>query len=229
MSSLFITGTDTDIGKTYTVALLAKYLSSIGKSVSVFKPIQTGCEVIKGELRSPDLDLVKKISPKTKTKSTYLFELAATPELAAEQTKTEIDFQKIKSDYESLEQETDIVLVEGAGGLLVPVYKGKTIADLIHFVDIPAVIVSSNRLGTINHTCLSCSYAKAKEIDLIGFVFSKLQSDEDITSPEVSESNARFIERYSSTKFLGNIPYLQEDNIEASLHELSLLKAEKWI
>lgn len=201
----------------------------MGQSVSVFKPIQTGCELITGELKSPDLDLVNKIAPEVKTKSTYLFELAATPELAAEKTKTEIDFEKVRNDFESLKQETDIVLVEGAGGLVVPVYKGQTIADLIKLLEIPAVVVSSNKLGTINHTCLTCLYGKAKEIDLIGFVFSQQTTKGEITLPEISKSNARFIESYSSTKFLGNIPFFQENNIESSLEELSLIQPEKWI
>ncbi|MDJ0625107.1 MAG: dethiobiotin synthase [Candidatus Caenarcaniphilales bacterium] len=226
MPSLFITGTDTDIGKTYATALIAGYLIKKGKKVGVYKPIQTGAERINGQLDSPDLNFIKKVCPNVKVKNTYCFELPATPELAAELENINIDFERIKNDYFYLKKVCDFVLVEGAGGLFVPVFENKTIADLIKFLDLPTVLVSSNKLGTINHTCLSCFYAQAKLINLKGFLFSP--NHDRNSSQKVLSSNASFIERYSATKFLGNLPHFQEQIFEDVLDQLDFLKPEDW-
>lgn len=201
--TLFVTGTDTGIGKTYSCLEIAKNLISQGKKVAYFKPIQTGCSEkdLKDNWLAPDVEFMKENCPQVFSKYLYAYELAATPQLAAEQVNEIIDFEKIKTELINLEQKFDHVLVEGAGGLIVPVAPNKTMANLISFLNLPALLVSGNRLGTINQTCLSVHYALSLNINLIGFIFSGLPPTSE-TLEKVSKTNAAFIENYASCKFL---------------------------
>ncbi len=201
--SFFITGTDTGIGKTYTSAAIAKKLIEQGKKVAYYKPIQTGCEKkdVQGNWLAPDVEFIKTQCPGIITICTYALELPATPELAAEKEKLEIDFEKIKADFHELQQKAEVVIVEGAGGLFVPICVGKTVADLIKFLNLPTLLVSANRLGTINHTCMSIYYAQSLGINLLGFCFSRIKPTDE-TTEEVARTNARFIEEYGETRYL---------------------------
>jgi dethiobiotin synthetase len=202
VQTLFITGTDTGIGKTFASAQIACDLIKQGKKVAYYKPIQTGCteKDLTGNWLAPDVEFVKERCPQAITKCSYALELPATPSLAAQKENIEIDFGKIKKDLAYLQAQADFVLVEGAGGLFVPVTQNKTIADLIKYLELPTLLVSANKLGTINQTCLSINYAKSKEINLIGFTFSGLT--DEFTLPEVAESNTGFIENFGGLKYL---------------------------
>ena len=211
MKTLFISGIDTDIGKTIITTALACALSAIGKKVAVFKPIQTGAtKKVENNWISPDLEFVQKYCPEAITQYSYCFELPATPALAAKEAGIIISFEKIKADYKAISKEVDIVLVEGAGGLFVPICSGKTIADLIKFLNIPTLLVSANQLGTINQTCLSAFYAKSLGINLSGFLFSGKDQARH-TQESVMQSNANFIIEYSGIPFLGNFPNCSAD------------------
>jgi dethiobiotin synthetase len=197
LKALFITGTDTGIGKTYVSAKLAAKLTAQGKKVAYYKPIQTGCEHkdTAGSWLAPDVEFMKERCPTIITKCSYAFKLPATPELAAKAENQKISFEKIKEDFKELKKQADVVLIEGAGGLFVPIVNGQTVGTLAQYLNIPVLLVSANRLGTINQTCLSAFYAKSLGLNLLGFVFSGL-TDEATEGP-VAETNARFIEEYA--------------------------------
>jgi len=206
---LFVTATDTNTGKTVFCALLIGRLLKEGKKVAYFKPIQTGCQQneIAGRLEVPDPEFVRLKNPIASVQNTYALKEPATPELAARLENTQINFSVIKDDLAELEKKHDFVIIEGAGGLLVPVCEGKTIADLIVHLEVPALLVSANRLGSINHTCLSAFYGQNKGIKLLGFVFNDIDlpfTAEPTVTP-VKESNAQFIVEYSSIQCLGEI------------------------
>ncbi len=199
---IFITATDTNIGKTAVSIYISKYFSeNKNLSVGYYKPIQTGDTGIEDEV---DVLTVKKHCPKVKTHCTYSFKLAATPELAAKQEDSYIDFQKIKDDLENFSKDKDIVLIEGAGGLFVPIGQNKTMANLIKYLNIPCLLVSANKLGTINHSCLSLYYMKSLELKIIGFCFFN-PSNQNSDEKKVLKTNADFIESYSNCKFLGEV------------------------
>ncbi len=231
MKIIFIAGTDTDIGKTFSSAFLINYLISLKQKVIFYKPVQSGCEDFGSHLIAPDIDFIQKNCSNTQTHCSYYLKLAATPELAAKQENIIIDFNLIKNDYAKLiNQNPDFLIVEGAGGLIVPLGGGKTLADLILFLqknslnhEIFTLLISANKLGTINQTCLSAFYAQSLGLNLIGFLFCYSQSLSAVDN-EVKQTNAKFIEEYGKIKFLGEIPYQEPSSENNYFQETALIE-----
>jgi dethiobiotin synthetase len=164
--NIFITATNTDIGKTYSTIKLIKELSNKGYKVGVIKPIETG--VTNTPLDGTILyDTVCKYNSEFKKLSIddivpYQFRLPAAPYVAKD---IEIDLSYIKSKVEYLHNFCDILLIEGAGGLLVPIELDFFIIDLIEYLDAKAILITSSKLGSINDTLLSIEKLKSKNID----------------------------------------------------------------
>ena len=181
IKNVFITGTDTGVGKSIFSAVLALSLYNQGKKVCISKPIQTG---------SPkDSDFLKELTEnKIPVFNTYSFLLSAAPLVSAEHEKKEIDINKIISDIKKLEKEFDCVIVEGIGGIAVPIKNNYLVADLVKDLNYPAVIVARPSLGTINHSVLTIEFAKEKRLNLLGFVISGYETLNDPavkTAPDV--------------------------------------------
>lgn len=193
--NIFITGTDTDIGKTVVAAGLAAAVKSMGYTVGYFKPIQTGALGT-----SPDSDFVKSVDPEIITKVPYNFTEPVSPSLASEIDGVEINPDKIKADYQELARKCDFVIVEGAGGILVPVKDDFLMRDLAKFLGLPVVIVAKPDLGTINHTLLTIEAAKNKNLKILGIIISK-----DVVIKNTIET----IEKISGEKILGIIPKIE--------------------
>ena len=115
--NIFVTGTDTEIGKTMISAGLATIMQSLGYTSSVYKPIQTGAIEKQTFLQAPDLAFVKQIDPFLTTYCTYLLKSTAVPVISAEYAGLSIDMTKIQKDYRKITKSADIVVTEGAGGL----------------------------------------------------------------------------------------------------------------
>lgn len=203
--NIFVTGTDTDIGKTLITASLAAYLDSLKQNVCVFKPVQSGAEKVDGNLVAPDLEFVKSISATVNTKCMYLLEPPVAPSLAFDMAGISLDVNVFKDEYKQLSSIHDTVIVEGAGGLLAPVYKQFVIRDLIKLLNLPAVVVARPNLGTINHTLLTVECLKNHNIKVAGIIISGYPHGvEDIcikTAP-------KYIEDISGEKVLGLFPKL---------------------
>jgi len=188
MKSIFITATNTDIGKTYTTIKLASVLNKLGYKVGVFKPIETGVK----DIPSDGAKLLKASKNKDITLDDVVpvrFSLPAAPYVAKKDKK--IEFQKIKDSYEKIEKNSDIVLVEGAGGLLTPVEEDFFMVDFIKFLNIKkTLLVSSNSLGSINDTLLSQNLLKQRDIEFVWAVNEYKESRESfekITLPFFKE------------------------------------------
>ncbi|MDX1918035.1 MAG: dethiobiotin synthase [Candidatus Caenarcaniphilales bacterium] len=227
--TLLVTGTDTEIGKTFTTALLGSYLVNLGFRVTVFKPIQTGCtRSASTKIRlAPDLSLVKRISPEVHTESLYNLELPGTPSLAAQKEGIVIELSKILTAFKNLSQEFDYILVEGAGGLFVPITPDLLMVDLLHAFGAPALLVSRNQLGTINHTGLSIKYGLSRGLSWSGFVFSPLSPSRK-SDLQVLQANATIIDTYTGVPFLGQIPYLETDHPKEAIDLLARLNPLSW-
>ena len=167
MQSLFITATGTNVGKTHTTLKLIEALASKGLKVGVYKPIETGVTHT-----APDatilLEACQKVNEKFKDLkpldiTTYTFALPAAPFCA--DTAQTIHIEKIIEKYHELSKMCDILLVEGAGGLLVPITKDYTMIDLIKTLNIKTLLVTPSRLGCINDTMLSIEALKSRDID----------------------------------------------------------------
>ena len=163
MKGVFVTGTDTDIGKTFFSAFLSFYLS-FEEKLSYFKPIQAGVP--------RDQDFIKSICENriNYKESTYLLKKPASPDRSALAEKIEIDLLEVEKDFKQIA--TPFSVVEGAGGLLVPMNKNQTMMDLVKKLDIPTIVVTSGRLGTINHTLLTLNTLKSQGISCHGVVIS---------------------------------------------------------
>jgi dethiobiotin synthetase len=167
VSSLFITATNTDIGKTYATKKLIKKLSQDGYKVGVFKPIETG--VTDTPLDAKELlDCAKEYNPNLKELNakditSYTFELPSAPYCA--DIEGIIDIKKILLKFNELKKLCDILLIEGAGGLMVPIKKDYFMIDLIKELNTKALLITPSHLGCINETLLSIKALEDKKIE----------------------------------------------------------------
>lgn len=171
----FVLGTDTDVGKTYISSLLYKGLKKSG--CGYFKAVQSGCYLENGKLIAPDVLEVCKKSDEDYNEEYILYRLkeAVSPHLASEIENIEIDIQKIKERYELLKNKNNYLIVEGAGGLLVPLIRDKFyIYDLIKLFNIPVILVCNTRVGAINHTLLTLEALRNRAIEVKGIVFNRV-------------------------------------------------------
>lgn len=205
--NFLITGTDTDIGKTVVTAGIASVLNEAGNKVCVYKPLQSGCLTSHtNELIAPDLAFVNLISPKVTTKTSYKFIEPVAPSLAAEINNVQVDINKIKSEYENLAKLHEYVILEGAGGLMTPIYESFTYRDLAKFLNLPILIVARPDLGTINHTLLTIEAAKNLNIEILGVIISKYPVGTDDLAIKTAPL---IINKISGIKILGLLPKIQ--------------------
>lgn len=229
--NIFITGTDTGVGKTVITAGIAGVLQSLGFSVGVFKPIQAGLDPANPLcLSSMDLNFAVSVDSNIFTKCSYILKTPAAPAVSARIDGVEIDFNYIIRDYKFLCEQCDVVLVEGAGGISVPLTPEKTVKDLILALGLPALLVARPHLGTINHSILSVEYAKKYNIDLLGIVISGYPSG---TQDVAIKTAPQMIEAYAKTEILGIVPEINgltdkdpqaETLIEAIIKTINLEK-----
>ena len=177
----FVTGTDTDIGKTYVARLLADCFSTTGKT-TYMKPVQTGCtREPTGELRAPDFDYVmcgtSRMNGTYEQHVPYRFEPACSPHLAASIAGEPIDLDIIKSCYTAVSGGMATVIVEGAGGILAPLSETRYLLDLIIYMHLPVLLVTTPRLGTLNHTFLTLRTLQESGTTLAGIVFNNCTNE----------------------------------------------------
>lgn len=173
----FVTGTDTSVGKTTVTVRLMQQLVAQGLTVIGMKPVASGCEWVDGRWQNDDvlqLTAASNVSAPAELINPYCFEPAIAPHIAAAQAGVEIDFNVIRAAYEQLTTMADVVIVEGAGGLLVPLNATQTIADLIQALSLPALVVVGMRLGCINHALLTAQVLKQRNIDFCGWVANNI-------------------------------------------------------
>jgi len=198
---IFVTGTDTNVGKTVIVACLASYLKKAGKTVAVYKPIHCG-NLLEGNIKSPDLALVKELGGISEQDlfNEFSFSLASSPHLAAEHDKKKVDIQTIKDRTKSLLNTYDFVIMEGAGGLIVPLTRTYSILDLVRDLSVPVLIVARASLGTINHTCLTINTLKYNNIPLLGVILNYFKGG------IIEDDNKKIISTLNDIPILGTIP-----------------------
>lgn len=184
---IFITGTDTGVGKTIVAATLALVLRMKGVNVGVMKPVTSGCREEEGRLVSDDAELLCKAAGVTCSDDVapYLLREPIAPADAAKLDKVRIEFSHLKACYERLAAIHDVIIVEGAGGLMVPLVGGLLVADLVRELDLPLLVVARPSLGTINHTVLTSLCAQQMGINVAGVIINNYPE-----SPGVAEKSA---------------------------------------
>lgn len=173
-NGFFILGTDTNIGKTYVASLLYKALKS--KDTHYYKPVQTGCISADSKKIAPDVDFLCKFNNIDYDDSMVGYTLSeeVSPHLAADLEKVEIKEEKLVVDIENLKNEYTNLLIEGAGGLYVPLVRDKYfIYDLIKKLGLPVILVASTKIGTINHSILTINALKEMNIYIHGLIFNQ--------------------------------------------------------
>jgi len=198
---LFITGTDTGVGKTIVAAGLAASLANSGMDIGVMKPIETGFS-----LRSSDAVFLKKIAGVKDSLDSicpYRLKHPLSPFTAAQIENVSIRFGRIARAYEGLLQNHQALLVEGAGGLLVPITREKMMTDLALYLKLPVLIISRTGLGTINHTLLSVEVAKQRGIEVAGVIFNHLGPHRGLAE----RTNPSVIRHFLDVPILGELPY----------------------
>ncbi len=205
--SIFITGTDTAVGKTTVACGLAAALRSQGRSVGVFKPAETGCEIgPDGALVAADASRLQFFSGShldIPTICPYRFREPLAPCVAAEREGICIEPERLVRVHQTIAADHDVTLVEGAGGLLVPLTAALTFADLAACLDIAVLVVVGSRLGAINHALLSMRYAQLAGLRVLGYVVNFPTAEPDVAA----RTNVEVLGNWLGSP-IGVVPYL---------------------
>ena len=191
MKKYFITGTDTDIGKTFVSCVLCKCIAQKGYKVGYYKPLQSGAYLENGILKAPDIEFIKKYIS-IPCGYSYLLEGEVSPYLAAKLAKKEININKIQNDIDNFCKNLDIAIIEGAGGLYCPAANNMTYADIIKQLNIPLIIVTTADLGRLNHVLMTVECARFKGIDIKGIIINKIQSKPSLSQKHFIEELKNF-------------------------------------
>jgi len=220
----FITGTDTGVGKTIIAGALALLLREHNKRVGVFKPIATGCrldlhlglvsedtELLAHCADSPyPLDLINPVR--------YAGDLA--PMVAAERKRKPIDWSAIEESWSKIRKDSDWIIVEGAGGLLVPIDQNKNMADLAGELKLPLIIVTRPGLGTINHTLLTIEAAQSRNLSIAAVVINGYRP---ASATLAEETNPEVIGRLAKMRIPIVVPFDPHTDIRQGLVGESVL------
>lgn len=178
--AFFITGTDTGVGKTYIACKLIQQYVAQGYKVIGMKPVAAGCELIDGEWVNDDvlkLEAASNIKASRALINPYCFKEPIAPHIAADLAGKTIEISVIKQAFDTLSELADIVIVEGAGGFLVPLNETESMADLAIQLNIPIILVVGIKLGCINHTFLTAEAINARNVNLAGWVANPIEPE----------------------------------------------------
>jgi dethiobiotin synthetase len=209
--TLFVTGTDTGVGKTVVSAALVAALRQRGVRVGYTKPLATGCVPRQGELISPDVDFVRLVGDldiPLDLMSPIRFETPLAPLAAARAENRTVDLKPAYVAWRELKKDREVVIVEGVGGLLVPLTENLTVASLVSDWGVPALVVARPSLGTINHTLLTLYTLASYDVICPGFVFCGPGVDD--STPD----NADLINRFSAVPFRGHLPEIPNLDVD---------------
>ena len=208
----FITGTDTGVGKTFVARAIAGALKRGGLDVGVMKPVESGCATKDGKLIPSDALALKEAAgadDPIDVINPYRFAAPVAPNVAARLEDKEIDLSIIKKLYGELSVKHDIMIVEGAGGLLSPVTDTENAAEVAALLDLPLIVVAPSTLGVINHTLLTLRAAEEYKLPVLGVILNH-PSPIDPADPS-TQYNLEEIKRLAGVPVLGELPYLGDE------------------
>lgn len=235
MKAFIITGIDTGVGKTMVAAGLANYFQKKKINFDIQKWISTGDKkglsrdlaFIYNSLALCDRDNLSKVKQKKSIEpyhNSYSFKFPASPHLAAKLARIKISINVIKESFQSLKQNTDYLIIEGVGGVMVPLTNKLLLLDLIKQLSLPVVCVTANTLGSINKTLLTIEVLKKQDIRILGLVYNDFFKERKI----IQEDNKKIIYRFSRVKILGSISKIKtKRDLMADFQDIgkNLLKA----
>ena len=219
MKSLFVTGNDTDVGKTCVSASIVKNLRDMDIDVGVMKPFASGHKKNSNSL-SQDVDILMKYSGShdpIDLVNPYFFEIPTSPYDASKILARKISTQKVIDAYDRLLSSHDLVIVEGIGGLMTPITQNYFVSNLISELDIDTIIVTGSKLGTVNHTLLTYEHCKQMHLKLKGFVINQTEPN----GYELSNLKQQIMELTNQIVYC-TIPY--HKNFDLSLYVDNFIK-----
>lgn len=230
---MFVCATDTDAGKTVATAGLLRKAVSQGIKAIAIKSVQTGLSQL-----DADVLMYEKAVPEIYTEEVlkkamiYSFDKPCSPHLAAAFEERLVEIEHVIEQINSFTKEYDLVLVEGTGGLLVPLNENELFLDLLNKVDAPVLLVADNKLGAINHSLLSLAELKRHHINLTGMIFNNTcESDESFQY--IKQDNKKTVAEYGKISVLAEIENSKEDsfwqNIDEDLKDIKFVREDdKW-
>jgi len=206
LKSIFVTGTDTDVGKTYITAGLGVVLQKMGIDVGVMKPFAAGSAQKKG-YKSEDIEILShaaQVCDPENLVNPQFFPISASPYTAWKRLKTKPKISTILSSFKKLSKLHDMILVEGMGGIMTPILKDYYITNLIKEMKIPTVIVARSKVGTVNHTIMTVKMCEKYKIPIKGIIINNFDTGypvKDLTSD---------LENLTNVPVLGSIPFIKD-------------------
>jgi len=206
IKGIFITGTDTDVGKTWVAAGLTAALKEQSIKAVYFKPIQSGCPLEDGRLIPTDARLAREVAGLTEpleVLTPIALRLPLAPGVAAAQAGVEVDLERIAASFGDLAARYEFLVVEGAGGLYVPLIGTRfLVLDLIRWLGLPLAVVAKSGLGTINHTVLTVKAALAAGITVAGIILNRYPEKPGLAE----ETNPEVIAALTGVPITGRLP-----------------------
>lgn len=206
-TGIFITGTDTEIGKTVVAGGLAAVLKAAGVNVGVMKPIASGGIEHKGRIVSEDAIFLKsaaQVDDALDLINPICLRHPLAPSVAAEIEGTSMDLRQIDDAFAQLCQRHEFMVVEGVGGIAVPIRDDVLVADMAKRFQLPLLIVARPNLGTINHTVLTVEFAKSYNLKICGIV---LNASQEGSKGLAEDTNPRELTRLTHLPILGIVPF----------------------
>ena len=211
MKQVFISGTDTDVGKTFVATGIAAALRKMGKDVGVMKPFAAGTPQKTG-YKSEDVDFLSKaaqVNDAEELVNPYFFQIPASPFTATKNLGIEFDLKIVLDSFKQLSSLHDILLVEGIGGVMTPILKDYFVTNLIKEMNLETILITSSRIGTVNHTIMTCNMCKNYGIKIRGIIINTLDTD-----GYPINTLQRDLEELTSIPVIGSIPYMKDFDLE---------------
>lgn len=216
----FITGTDTDVGKTYVAQCLIKAFREQNYLIAGFKPVASGGRYSGGRLQNEDAELLMQqsnVKIPYELINPYCFEPAIAPHIAAKRQDCVVSLDVIKSSYQQIAKQSDVVIVEGAGGWCVPLSESLSFNEIPAELDLPVILVVGLKLGCINHALLTQAAILQTGCKLAGWVANEVH-----LGFEEKKENINFLKKNLQAPFLGTINFDAQNNIANSYKILDI-------
>jgi len=220
MTGLFITGTDTGIGKTHVACAIVTALNLRGLRTTVMKPVVSGCQPTEQGLQNEDalaLMSAASIHQSYDDVNPYAFEPAIAPHIAAQMAGVRVELDEIKRHYRNNLLHSDVCIVEAVGGWMVPLNEEETVADLAAELQIPIVVVVGIRLGCINHALLTIEQIEREDLPILGWVANSMDPD-----MLMQKENIEALQQRIPYPLMGTLPYSPEASFISLSQKLNI-------
>jgi len=216
LKKYIITAIDTDAGKTFATGMLAKAFLNLGISVITSKLAQTGCDDISIDIQEHRRLMGIDLQPYDLDGTTcpFIFPFPASPHLSAQLANQTIDLEVIDKNIALLSSQCEMLLIEGVGGIMVPILPNYLVADFITDRRLPVILVTSARLGSINHTLLTLEVCRQRNIEVAAIIFNHYPASPEVIATDTSQYIKTFTAKHFPNAIWLELPHLQHhDNL----------------